>query len=111
MSHCDDALFTDGDWYNRIGMKRVVTPWQNRAFTSSAWPGEVLLVCFSAIRARGTWLDVFSPRGSRVEPEKCRAMASLGQQEVRESRRLPNHLLVPGRTVVEQGLATPSSIV
>ncbi|MQM15167.1 hypothetical protein Taro_048107 [Colocasia esculenta] len=25
MSHCDDALYTDGDWYNRTGMKRVVT--------------------------------------------------------------------------------------
>ncbi|MQM08343.1 hypothetical protein Taro_041196, partial [Colocasia esculenta] len=25
MSHCDDALFIDGDWYNRTGMKRVVT--------------------------------------------------------------------------------------
>ncbi|MQL69775.1 hypothetical protein Taro_002064 [Colocasia esculenta] len=25
MSHCDDALYTDGGWYNRTGMKRVVT--------------------------------------------------------------------------------------
>ncbi|MQM22999.1 hypothetical protein Taro_056060, partial [Colocasia esculenta] len=25
MSHCDNALYTDGDWYNRTGMKRVVT--------------------------------------------------------------------------------------
>ncbi|MQM02561.1 hypothetical protein Taro_035329 [Colocasia esculenta] len=25
MSHCDDTLYTYGDWYNRTGMKRVVT--------------------------------------------------------------------------------------
>ncbi|MQL83559.1 hypothetical protein Taro_016050, partial [Colocasia esculenta] len=25
MSHCDIALYTDGDWYNRTDMKRVVT--------------------------------------------------------------------------------------
>ncbi|MQM10032.1 hypothetical protein Taro_042919 [Colocasia esculenta] len=24
MSHCDDALYTDGDWYNRTGMKRTM---------------------------------------------------------------------------------------
>ncbi|MQM21914.1 hypothetical protein Taro_054961 [Colocasia esculenta] len=50
-------------------------PWQNRAFTSSARPGEVLLVGFWAIRARGPRLVVFSPRGSRVEREKRRVIA------------------------------------
>ncbi|MQL92047.1 hypothetical protein Taro_024665 [Colocasia esculenta] len=45
-------------------------PWQNRAFTSFAQPGEVLLVGFWVIRARGPRLVVLSPRGSHVEWEK-----------------------------------------
>ncbi|MQL89083.1 hypothetical protein Taro_021660 [Colocasia esculenta] len=53
-------------------------PWKNRAFTSSARPGEVLLMGFLAIRARGPWLVVFLPRGSRVELEKRRVIARFG---------------------------------
>ncbi|MQM07949.1 hypothetical protein Taro_040796, partial [Colocasia esculenta] len=26
MSHCDDALYTDGDWYNRTGPSSAPSP-------------------------------------------------------------------------------------